>query len=71
MRTARRRHGLLYLATALTLASFAALAPRRSAGAANETFFTGPSPCPVAHCNQHLDGREGMANGTILAIPLS
>ena len=64
------RHWVLCLVTALSIAGLVALMPGRSVGADNETFFSGTAPCPIAHCNQHLDGRE-TSNGSMLDIPVS
>jgi hypothetical protein len=48
--------------TVLTVAGLASALPGRSVGADSETFLTaGVSPCPIAHCNQQLDGREGLS----------
>jgi hypothetical protein len=57
MTISRRGLWLLCIVVALALAG---LVSSISAHADDETFFAGSSSCPIAHCNQHLDGREGL-----------
>src|SRR5581483_7948752 len=65
MRLHRRHLWTLGLATALALAGPTLSAPSQPAGATDETFFQDGAPCPIAHCDQQLDGNEG------LSIPVS
>lgn len=71
----RSRHGrwLLCVGVALLLmVRLLTFGSPRSVGATSETFFTGPAPCPMAHCNPYLDGREmNFAQKTILSLPVS
>ena len=69
----RRKRGSLGLVALLVVSALLALAPSLGAGAADETFFEGNAACPIAHCNQHQDGREGTPTGTgpLLDIPVS
>lgn len=54
----RGRRGRLALCSLslLLMLRLLTLAPPRSAGATSETFFTGPAPCPMAHCNPTSTG---------------
>lgn len=58
-----------WLALLLVLAGVVAGA---SAGATSETFNAAAGVlCPMAHCNPHLDGQEGLTSGTTVDVPVS